>query len=438
MANRFWVGGTGTWDGVDTTNWSASSGGAGGSSVPTTSDAVIFDASSGGGTCTIGAASVPCLTLNLTGYTGTLAFGSNKIQISGNSATVYTQTTSCSVSGTPLVELVYAGGAGTRTISSGGTTLTAANTPSISVTAGSDGFSLQSRVRALNFSGFSGTLIAGTNTVYSDLTFSAGMSITAGAQQFQLRNLTSSSTSTLTTNGKTIPRPLYQDSTGTWVLGDNLTVSATAGISVDAGTFNSNGKSVSTTVFATAGSVSRAINFGSSTWTVTGSGTAWSAAGSNMSNVVGTGTITMTSGSAKTFAGGGFSWPTLNQGGSGALTISGSNTFTNITNTVQPATITLTSGTTQTVSSFTASGTAGNLLTLNASTPGSAAKLSDASGINSVSYCSIKDITATGFATWQAYTSNGNVNGGNNVGWFFSVNPSKYIYSVRKAKRIIP
>jgi hypothetical protein len=131
----------------------------------------------------------------------------------------------------------------------------------------------------------------------------------------------------------------------------------------------------------------------------------------------------MTSASTKTFAGGGKTWPTLNQGGAGALTIQQSNTFTDITDTAQPATITLTSGTTQTVTQFTASGTAGNLITLNASTPGSQATLTDSGGANSVSYMDIKDIAATGYGEWQAYTSNGNVDSGNNVGWVFAAPP---------------
>jgi hypothetical protein len=43
---RYWVGGAGTWDATSTTNWSATSGGAGGESVPTSADAVIFDSAS--------------------------------------------------------------------------------------------------------------------------------------------------------------------------------------------------------------------------------------------------------------------------------------------------------------------------------------------------------------------------------------------------------
>ncbi len=45
-ASRFWVLGTGTWNAATTTNWSASSGGAGGQSVPGSADTVTFNASS--------------------------------------------------------------------------------------------------------------------------------------------------------------------------------------------------------------------------------------------------------------------------------------------------------------------------------------------------------------------------------------------------------
>ena len=46
MATRYWVGGAGTWNATTTTNWSASSGGAGGVSAPTSADNVIFDTAS--------------------------------------------------------------------------------------------------------------------------------------------------------------------------------------------------------------------------------------------------------------------------------------------------------------------------------------------------------------------------------------------------------
>src|SRR4051794_2261012 len=47
MANRYWIGGDGNIG--DTAHWSATSGGAGGVSVPTSSDNVFFDSNSRGG-----------------------------------------------------------------------------------------------------------------------------------------------------------------------------------------------------------------------------------------------------------------------------------------------------------------------------------------------------------------------------------------------------
>ena len=46
MADRYWVGGTGTWNTSSTTNWSASSGGSSGASVPVYGDNVFFNQAS--------------------------------------------------------------------------------------------------------------------------------------------------------------------------------------------------------------------------------------------------------------------------------------------------------------------------------------------------------------------------------------------------------
>jgi hypothetical protein len=79
------VGGTGNWDNSNTTHWSSSPGGSGGSSVPTLADDVIFDQYSGSGTCTaVGTGSVvEAKSLNFTGFTGTFT-GTTPINIRGN------------------------------------------------------------------------------------------------------------------------------------------------------------------------------------------------------------------------------------------------------------------------------------------------------------------------------------------------------------------
>jgi len=80
MANRYWVGGTGTWDSSDTSHWSASSGGASGASAPTSGDDVIINGSSGAGS--IGISGCVCASLTCTGFTGTL--GGTLSSMSGN------------------------------------------------------------------------------------------------------------------------------------------------------------------------------------------------------------------------------------------------------------------------------------------------------------------------------------------------------------------
>jgi hypothetical protein len=102
--------------------------------------------------------------------------------------------------------------------------------------------------------------------------------------------------------------------------------------------------------------------------------------------------------------------------------------------TITNGTVQLKSGTTSTVNSFVTTGT--NQKYLQATTPGSQATISDASGINTVSYLTIQDIAATGGATWNAYYTDNNINAGNNTGWDFFAQLSRYIYTRRKNKVI--
>jgi hypothetical protein len=233
---------------------------------------------------------------------------------------------------------------------------------------------------------------------------------------------------TITSAGKTFTQAFTINTpSGSVTLQDNLILSLSnlTVLIISQGTFDAN--SFNVTLSGALGGVNSAtstaktIGIGSGTWFIGGSSTSWSVTGSNVT-ITGTGTISMTSGSSKIFTGNNFSYAgiTLNQGGAGALTITGSNTFGNITNTVQPATITFAANSTQTVSNFSVSGTAGNLVTINSTVAGTRANLSKASGTVNVSFCSIRDSNATGGATWNAYTSNGNVNVSNNLGWIFT------------------
>ena len=425
MANRYWVGGSGTWNASSTANWSATSGGASGASVPTTADAVLFDANSGGGTVTLGA-NVSALTVTGTGHTGLIDWNGYKITVAGNTAIVWNNGAITPTGASePKIELSYSGSSGTRTVAPNNLT----NNPlSFYIIAGSDtvrfnaGATFQYNV--VDFTGFSGTWSsssanAGWN-IYGNLTLSSTMTMPS---QNGILYLMSAGNQSITSNGKAFDQPINFYGGGTYTLVDDLVTGSSRTITLTSGTLDAGTKNVTAGLFALAAGT-KTLTMGSGTWTITGA--SWNANTNSTGLTVnrGTATITMSSASSKTFSGGGFTWPTLNQGGSGALTIAQSNTFANITDTVQPATITLTAGTTQTVEAFTIAGTAGNLITLNSSSAGVQATLSDASGTVSLSYVSIKDIEATGGAGWNAYTSNGNVDAGNNTGWVFDPAPS--------------
>jgi hypothetical protein len=109
MATRFWVGGTGTWDASTTTHWAATTGAAGGQTVPGTADSVTFDGSSGGGTVTVNT-TVAVLTLTCGAFTGTLDFSAHNNNV--------TLSASGGFSGT---------GTGARTINLGDGTWTLSN-----------------------------------------------------------------------------------------------------------------------------------------------------------------------------------------------------------------------------------------------------------------------------------------------------------------------
>lgn len=83
MANRYWVGGSATWDATAGTKWALTSNGAGGQAVPTNADDVFFDGASGTVTVTMGAASNVCKNLNFNGFTGTWT-GANGLDVYGS------------------------------------------------------------------------------------------------------------------------------------------------------------------------------------------------------------------------------------------------------------------------------------------------------------------------------------------------------------------
>jgi hypothetical protein len=351
--------------------------------------------------------------------TRSIAFGTGNITVTGAGG-VWTSTTATglSITGTPVVNVTSAGSAA---ISVGFGTPDEANSINVNFLAGTYSLQLLGSARSVNFTGFSGTLIGGTRTIFGDLTISSGMTLAVGGVTTTFAS-TSGTPRTITTNGKTFDFPVAVNGAGgTFRLLDALTMGSTRTLTHFNGTLDLNGFNLtvgtSGSYFTTSGTKNLTFNGGTLTCPAA-SATAFNNAaptGFTTTAGTGTGTINMTAAGAKTFVGGGSTFNcTLNNGGAGALTITGDNTFTTLANSVQPTSFLFTAGTTTTLTNWNINGTAGNLVTIGSATAASHT-LSKTSGTVSADYLSISNSTATGGATWNAGANS--VDGGNNSGW---------------------
>lgn len=361
--------------------------------------------------------------------TRSIAFGTGNITVNGAGGTLFNTSTvtGLTTSGTQVVNVSYSGSAAT-TVTPG--SLNEVNSISFNFTTGLYTLGWAGSYRNVNFTGFSGTASSTSpRTIYGDLTLSSTMSYSSGTQALSFA--ATSGTKNITTNGVSIGQPISFDGVGgTWQLQDALTlvVGFGRGITSSAGTFNTNGYAVSADFLALGFTSSpRTINLGTSTVTLTGTSIPLNLRNSiiwqYLTLSASSSTINFTNAGTKTALVADKTWGTLNQAGAGALTIdrggaTGTPTIGNLTNTVQPTSVLFVAGNTYNFLDFSLSGTAGNLVTIS-STTAAQHTLSKASGTINVSYCNISYSNATGGATWNAFTSNGNVDGGNNTGWLF-------------------
>lgn len=447
MASRFWVGGTGTWDASSTTNWSATSGGASGASVPSSSDDVTLNASSGGGTVTLGA-NVSVISISMGEFGGTLNsstfnvtlstftisgsgtralnMGSGIWTLTGNDTIIWNTGSSAGLTLTKGNAIVcnYSGSVGTRNMTANQNSETLAL--DFNITAGTDIVRVSSG-RNLNFTGFAGSFLGSVNrTVYGNITFSAGMTY-SGAATLTLG--ATSGTKTVTSNGMVVDVATTIDGVGgTWQLADALVVGSTRILTLTNGTFNANNQNVTCGLFASSNSNIRTITMGSGIWTLSSTGTVWNLATStNLTLTANTSTIkiTDTSATARTFSGGGKTynnfWSSAGAG-TASLTIVGSNTFADFKDDGTAAhSILFTTGTTQIVATFTVSGTAGQLITINSTTTGTHTLTKSSSGLIQRNYLNIQHSVATPSNTWFAGANSTNnqdtVTAGS--GWLF-------------------
>jgi hypothetical protein len=421
MADRYWVGGTGTWDTISTTNWSASSGGASGASVPTASDSVIFDQSSTYTVTLTGA--LTCL--NFTVSAGTVTFSSTgTLAISGLlslvSATVWSATgtiTFAATSGTNTITtngvsisapITFDGVGGTFQL---GSALTLGSTRTCTLTNGT--------LDLVSYTLTTG-LFSSSNSNTRVLAFGTGKIVLTGASGTVWTNSTGTG---FTYTGTSRIEALGPATSGTRTFNPSTVSTSTEAIALN---FYINGGS-NTVTFST---TNRRVNildftgftgtFRNSSVTATGNYTLVSGmtveAGTEITTFATTASQTITTASQT------LDFPVTFNGIGGtfvmqdALTLGSTRALT-MTN----GTLKLKAGTTSTVGSFATSGT--NAKYLLSTTFGSQATISDASGTNTVQYLTVQDSISTGGAIFDALAIT-NVDAGNNTGWLFNTTPS--------------
>ena len=446
MASRYWVGGTGTWDNSDTTHWSDSTGGAGGQSVPGSSDTVTFDGSSGGGKITLNySPSVISITggahtgtfdtagndftVQTFSYTGsgarTLTLGDSIITVTGSGGTILTFATITSLTmtaNTATFDCTYAGSTGTRTLVTGA--LTEIQCFNVKVSAGTDALAITaaSVFKDLNLTGYAGTKSNTTSTIYGSLTINGG-TFTAGANALTFAS--TSPTARTITSSVSLDFPITINGVGgTFNLGANLTMGATRTLTVTNGTFDC------VTYVLSAGLVScgaaSIVKLGSATHLLTGTGTVWTGtAGCLLAAGTSTLKINDSSNTTTTFAGGVLSYNNVwfSRGTSTASnTISGNNFYKDFKDDGSIAhSILFTDASTQTFNTFTVSGTAGQLITINGTSTGTHTLNKIGGGTISRDYLNIQHSIALPSGQWYAGANSVNNQAGATAGsgWNF-------------------
>jgi len=188
------------------------------------------------------------------------------ITVNGAGGTLFTTTSPLSSTGTSTVNINNNSAVAT-TVSSAATAL------NINYTTGT--YTLTDTTTLYNnvdFTGFAGTVANGTRSVAGNWTNPAsGVTFAAGAlvTTFNVATITQ----TIINNGVTFDFPITKNGTGTLQLTENLTIGATRQFDLSQGTLTLNNFTLSTGTFASIGTSTRSINFGTTgALTCTGAG----------------------------------------------------------------------------------------------------------------------------------------------------------------------
>ena len=239
---------------------------------------------------------------------GTSGYG--EITVTGNNTTIWDGGgANITYTGNPRIVATYTGATGTRTVNLG-TSWTEATAFDVQMQPGSypnvygfqiingstDIIAMSGVAENVSLTGFLFTFTPGVMTVYGDYTIDAtGGTVSASAS---LTTFATTSSKTITIS-RTIDFPItFSGVGGTFNLGANLTTGATRTTTLTSGTLVLNGYNYSTGLFSSAGALARAINFGTNSITVSGSGTVWTTATITNLQITGTPVVNVTNASA--------------------------------------------------------------------------------------------------------------------------------------------
>ena len=286
-------------------------------------------------------------------------------------------------------------------------------------------------INSLNMSAYTNTWTHNNTIVLTvdgngvNFTLGSGMTYVRGGAGSRFTFSGTSGTTLITTAGHETGDVFFTGLGGSWQLQDALTVNDS--INLTRGTFDANDFNVTMSDFSSSNSNVRTLAMGNGIWTLTaGNTTVWNiGTNANLTLNEESSTIKLTGttgGTLRAFIGGSNTynnyWSALS--GSKMISMEGSNTFNDFKIDAGVSQL-FTAGTTTTVTTFTASGTTGNLVEIKSVTA-SAHTLTTASPQISIDYASISYSTVTQTNTWYA-GANSNDNG-NNTNWIFTAPPA--------------
>jgi hypothetical protein len=337
MADRYWVGGGGTWNTTNTNNW--------GTAAP-----LVFTASSSGGTLTTTGS--PALVVGMNVYNAT---GNSLGTITGGSGNTWTVSQN-DVNASQTMTAAFTG-ASVPTVSDN---VIFSQPATYTVT-------MTGALACLDITVSAGTVTFATGTSPS-INIAGSMTLLAGTVWSSTGAITFSSTATgrtVTTNGTTINGAVTFNGTGGgWTLGSALTMGVSVNISVLAGTFSTGNFNVTSISFITNGALTRTVNLGSSTVTLSVNGGGFTATSTGLTFNAGTSQINFT-GASPVLSGAGITFYNVAFTGTTAATktVTGANTYNNlaVTGPSTAGVVTVTFAAQQTINgTLSTTGTAGN------------------------------------------------------------------------------